>query len=166
MGFPPTLRRAAPAKACFARRMDPLDLTHTPPRSPRATLRGLCMLPRMIDIARALLPGGRVGEYQVGRGLSGMVFYKLGLGAPEFGEIVAAAPDEEAVADQVLRGLDEPARARLNARLEGITVADIPPDLRPAFERYYGGNVPADRTVFDHLDADDAGKLGSGAGAS
>jgi hypothetical protein len=46
--------------------MTALDLTKAPPRSPREELRGLCMLPRMIDIARAKLPGGDVGEYQIG----------------------------------------------------------------------------------------------------
>ena len=139
--------------------MDPLDLTQAPPRSPRATLRGLCMLPRMIDIARAQLPGGRVGDYQIGVGFSGMVFYKLGLGAPEFREIVAAAPDDEAVAEKVVQGLDEAAIARLNARLGGACVADIPPDLRPIFESYYGPNVPPVRNMFEFLEEDDAGKI-------
>ena len=143
--------------------MAPLDLIQAPPRPPRATLRGLCMLPRMIDIARAQQPGGRVGDYQIGQGLSGMVFYKLGVGAPEFREIVAAAPDDDAVAEKVLRGLDEPARERLNARLHGLTVADVPAELRPAFERYYGREVPAEQNVFDLLEADDAGKLGGSA---
>ena len=146
--------------------MDPLDLTHAPPRSPRATLRGLCMLPRMIDIARAQQPGGRAGSYQIGRGFSGMVFYKLGLGAPEFREIVAAAADDEAVAEKVVKGLDEAAIARLNARLEGACVADIPPDLRPIFESFYGPNVPAERNMFDFLEDDDAGKIVGGGAAA
>ncbi len=143
--------------------MDPLDLTQAPPRSPRATLRGLCMLPRMIDIARAQLPGGRAGQYQIGVGFSGMVFYKLGLGAPEFRAIVAAAPDDGAVAEKVMPGLDEPTILRLNARLEGARVADIPPDLRPIFESFYGPNVPVERNMFDFLEDDDAGKIASGA---
>lgn len=42
--------------------MTPLDLTRIPPRSPREQLDGLVMLPRMIDIARAKLPGGAVGS--------------------------------------------------------------------------------------------------------
>jgi hypothetical protein len=37
--------------------MKPLDLTKTPPRSPREQLVGLVFIPRMIDKMRALLPG-------------------------------------------------------------------------------------------------------------
>jgi hypothetical protein len=48
--------------------MTPLNLTKQPPRSPRGELGRLCMLPRMIDIARAKLPGGDIGQYQMGRG--------------------------------------------------------------------------------------------------
>jgi len=40
----------------LVRPMTPLDWTKVPPRSPREELRSLCMLPRMIDIARAMLP--------------------------------------------------------------------------------------------------------------
>lgn len=124
------------------------------------------MLPRMIDIARAQLPGGNCGEYQIGAGFSGLVLYKLGLSAPGFREIVAAAPDDEAVAERVLR-LDEGAISRLNARLGSVRAADVPAELKPDFERYYGPNVPPERNVFDLLEDDDAGKLvGSPAKAS
>ena len=54
--------------------MTPLDLMKAAPRSPREELHELCMLPRMIDIARAMLPDGSVGDYQIGRGMSGAVF--------------------------------------------------------------------------------------------
>src|SRR6478609_6710407 len=79
--------------------MTPLDLTKAPPRSPREELGGLCMLPRMIDVARAKLPGGNIGTYQIGRGLSGLILAHLGIGVDEFVECVeAAATDEEVVA--------------------------------------------------------------------
>jgi len=32
----------------------------------------------------------------------------------------------------------------------------VPDDLRPEFERFYGANLPADRLVFDVLEANDA----------
>jgi len=71
--------------------MTPLDLTKTPPRSPRNKLGGLCMLPRMIDIARAKLPGGRSGDYRIGRGMSALVLANLGISASEFVELVGKA---------------------------------------------------------------------------
>jgi hypothetical protein len=46
--------------------MKPLDLTKTPPRSPREQLVGLVFIPRMIDKMRALLPGGNPGKYHDG----------------------------------------------------------------------------------------------------
>jgi hypothetical protein len=75
--------------------MTPLDLTKAPPRSPREELRGLCMLPRMIDIARAMLPGGQVGDYQIGRekSLSAIVLSVFGMSAPQFVQAVSDAPN-------------------------------------------------------------------------
>ena len=81
--------------------MTPLDLTQAPPRSPRVELRGLCMLPRMIDIARATLPGGSLGEYQIGRGMSGAVFNAFGLSGAEFVEMVRGASSEDDVAQRL-----------------------------------------------------------------
>jgi hypothetical protein len=42
------------------------------------------MLPRMIDVARAKLPGGNVGQYQIGRGMSGLVLAAFGMSAENF----------------------------------------------------------------------------------
>ena len=42
----------------------------------------------------------------------------------------------------------------LGARLARVTVADVPGDLRPDFQRLYGKSVPPDRLVFDVLEAD------------
>ena len=133
----------------------PLDLTKAPPRSPREELRGLCMLPRMIDIARGMLPGGKAGEYQIGRGLSGVVFAALSLSAAEFVALVAVASSDDEVARQLWANRSVPAAA-LSRRLRKLTVADVPDELRPEFERFYGSDHPSDRRVFDILEADDA----------
>src|SRR6187549_423939 len=108
--------------------MTPLDLTHAPPRSPRVELGGLCMLPRMIDIARAKLAGGRVGDYQIGRGLSGAVLGHLGIDAATFIEMVRDAADEEAVAGQLCSRRSAPENRMLNMRLRRLTVAAVPGD--------------------------------------
>src|ERR1043165_2924306 len=138
--------------------MQPLDLTQALPRSPQAQLRDLCMLPRMIDIARAMLPGGNVGEYQIGRGVSGAVFRAFGVSAAEFIEMVREASTEEDVARRLWSVRDVPAEA-LSRRLRSLTVSDVPEELRADFQRLYGSTHPADRRVFDILEADDVQAL-------
>lgn len=118
------------------------------------------MLPRMIDIARAKLPGGNIGQYQIGRGMSGLVLAHLGMDVAEFVEWVCGAADDEAVVAQ-LCGRRSPAENRaLSLRLRRITVGDVPEDLRPSFERYYGTELPQNRRVFDILEEDDTKGFG------
>ena len=135
--------------------MRPLDLTKAPPRSPRVEPRGLCMLPRMIDIARAMLLGGNAGEYQIGRGMSGAVLGAFAISAAEFIDLVRNAASDDNVA-QRLWSRREVQVAALSRRLRSITVADVPDELRADFQRFYGSDHPSDRCVFDVLEADDA----------
>ena len=135
--------------------MPPLDLTNAPPRSPRERLRGLCMLPRMIDIARAMLPGGNVGQYQIGRGMSSAVFRAFGVSTAQFIDVVRRASTDDDVAAW-LCSQSSVAAAALSRRLTNLTVADVPEELRADFQRFYGRDHPADRYVFDILEADDA----------
>ena len=135
--------------------MTPLDLTKQPPRSPREELGGLCMLPRMIDVARAKLPGGNIGAYQIGRGMSGLVLAHLGIGVDEFVECVRAANTDEEVAARFAGRRTTAEDRLLNLKLRRITVADVPADLRPSFERFYGADLPPTRRVFDILEEDD-----------
>src|SRR5215469_14271254 len=106
--------------------MTPLNLTAHPPRSPQVELNGLCMLPRMIDIARAKLPGGQVGEYQIGRGMSGFIFGRLGVSVSDFIKLVEASQGEEDIAKALLK--DD--YSALSARLRRVTVAQIPAEMR------------------------------------
>jgi Domain of unknown function (DUF5069) len=112
------------------------------------------MLPRMIDIARAKLPGGNVGQYQIGRGMSALVLGAFGLSAERFVEIVRGAATDEDVAAALGRGVAI-ARRAVGARLGRVTVADVPADLRETFQQFYGADTPSDRLVFDILEADD-----------
>jgi Domain of unknown function (DUF5069) len=136
--------------------MTPLDLTKKPPRSPREHLAGLVMLPRMIDIARARLPGGEIGDYQIGRGISGVVLKHFRLTADEFVGIVAQAADDDEVVSRLPARPGQADHSKLSSRLQGLTVADVPDDLRPEFQAFYGKNLPANRLVLDVLDEDDA----------
>src|SRR5947209_14640086 len=123
--------------------MTPLDLTKAPPRPAVTELRGLCMLPRMIDIARAMLRGGTIGEYQIGRGVSSAVFSAFGVSAAEFVAIVRDGSSDDDVAQHLWSLRDLPVVA-LSRRLRSLTVADVPDDLRPEFEPFYGSEHPSD----------------------
>lgn len=135
------------------------DLTKAPPRSPREELGGLCMLPRMIDIARAKLPGGNIGQYQIGRGMSGLVLAHLGMDVAEFVACVSEANNEEEMAAPLLDRRTKAEHRLLNVRLRRVTVADVPPDLRESFERFYGAGLPPTKRVFEILEEDDAGNF-------
>src|SRR5436189_4977705 len=136
--------------------MTPLDLTKSPPRSPSEELAGLIMLPRMIDIARAKLPGGAVGEYQIGRGMSGVVLKHFRLTADEFIGIVARANDDDEVLATLPGGPGQTDHSKLSSFLKGLRVADVPDPFKAEFQSFYGKNLPADRLLLDVLEEDDA----------
>jgi hypothetical protein len=108
----------------------------------------------MIDVARAKLPGGNVGQYQIGRGMSGLVLGAFGLTAEQFVEIVRDAGADADVAAAIGRRVAV-ARRAVGARLGRVTVADVPADLKESFQRFYGADLPSDRLVFDVLEEDD-----------
>jgi hypothetical protein len=110
----------------------------------------------MIDIARAKLPGGAVGDYQIGRGMSGVVLKHFRLTADEFIGIVAQAEDDNEVLSRLPDGLGQADHSKLSNFLQGLTVADVPDDLRGKFQAFYGKNLPPDRLVLDVLKEDDA----------
>jgi hypothetical protein len=112
------------------------------------------MLPRMIDVARAKLPGGDVGQYQIGRGMSALVLAAFGITAGRFVEIVRDAGTDADVAAALGRGIAV-ARRAVGALLPRVTVADVPADLKASFQQFYGAEIPSDRLVFDVLEADD-----------
>jgi hypothetical protein len=112
------------------------------------------MLPRMIDVARAKLPGGNVGQYQIGRGMSGLVLAAFGLTAEQFVELVRDVGTDADLAAAIGRRIAV-ARRAVGARLCRLTVADVPADLKASFQEFYGSDLPPDRLVFDVLEADD-----------
>ena len=75
-----------------------MDLTKAYPRSPRETLLGIPMLPRMIDKARAVL-SDTVGEYVYGEKspFDMAVLQYLGLAPGAFLEGVRESPDDAAM---------------------------------------------------------------------
>jgi hypothetical protein len=109
----------------------------------------------MIDIGRANLSGGQVGDYHIGRGVSVPVLATMGLTAAQFVDIVRAASTDEEVAERLWPEAAAAPKA-LSARLRRLTVADVPSDLRAEFDQLYGDELPLDRLVFDILETDDA----------
>jgi len=135
--------------------MTPLDLRSRPPRDPREQLAGLLMLPRTLDKARALLPGGHAGEYFITPGLSAWLLGKLHIGEAEFVEIVRLANDEADVAAAIEARTDVERRERLNATLRTLRVAQISGDIRELFFTLYGPDLDPDALVIDILTDDD-----------
>ena len=77
--------------------MTPLDLTTARPRPPVAELDGIPFLPRTIDKARALLPGGNKGAYNVAPGISEAFLKHFDLEVDAFVEAVKNAQSENDV---------------------------------------------------------------------
>ena len=76
--------------------MDAMNLSHQPPRQPRAELAGVIFLPRSIDKVRATLPGGDPGPYNI-PGFTQLMLEKLGISVAAFTVAVAAAESDEEV---------------------------------------------------------------------
>src|SRR5271165_4783239 len=93
--------------------MEPLDLTIGPPRPPRAELAGVIFLPRSIDKARAALPGGNLGPYQM-QGFTQMMLDALGISLESFTHAVAQAASDEDVANFVRRNTMAQERTKWN----------------------------------------------------
>jgi hypothetical protein len=110
----------------------------------------------MIDIARAKLPGGVIGEYQIGRGMSGAILRHFGLTVDQFVDLIATAADDAAVREKLLKAPGQTGHSKLSSFLNGLTVAGVPDAFRPEFDAFYGKNLPPDRLVLDVLEEDDA----------
>lgn len=76
--------------------MDALDLTKQPPRGPKESVDGLFFLPRTIDKARARLPGGNPGVYNIA-GFSARLLEHIGVSESDFIEAVAEAKTDHDV---------------------------------------------------------------------
>jgi len=77
-------------------KVEPLDLSKAPPRSPKAQLDGLAMLPRTIDKLRASLPGGNLGPYRI-PGFSQRMLDAIGVTEDQLRDAVAKAKSDDDV---------------------------------------------------------------------
>ncbi len=140
--------------------MTPLDLSIAPPRSPREELADLHVLPRTIDKARSLLPGGNPGPYYITPGISIWLLRKLGFTEDEFVALVGRVNAESEIAAIVEERAVPERRARWNAFMEQLKIEGIAEDVKERAVNEYGPVEPTD-LVFDVIEADDAKMFGS-----
>jgi hypothetical protein len=115
------------------------------------------MLPRTIDKARALLPGGDPGDYSITPGLSAWLLGDVGLSEAEFLVLVHRAADEHEIARVFEERVDPQRRDALNTHMKELRVADLVGDAHERFVRLHGAQD--DELVIDVLVADDRGML-------
>jgi hypothetical protein len=137
----------------------PVSLRRRPPRDPRARIGGLMLLPRTIDKARGLLPGGDPGDYAIEPGWSAWLLGELGFTHAEFLELVRRAADEAEIAAVVAERMSPEKREALNAAIRTMRVADAPAEVRTVLHDLYGAH--GDALVLDVVIADDRHKLHS-----
>ena len=135
--------------------MTPLDLTQSPPRSPKEEFGGMCFLPRMIDVARASLNDGNIGEYQLGQGMSGIIAKTFNFHCEDFIENVAVAQTDAEVLQPILDQVKPRLVSFLNKSLTNLTVEKVPEELRSVIISHYGTNLSPEDKIFDLLEKDD-----------
>ncbi|GAC1571726.1 MAG: hypothetical protein NVS3B7_02120 [Candidatus Elarobacter sp.] len=143
--------------------MTPLDLSTRPPRSPRVELGGLVMLARVIDRARASLPGGNLGLYDpVGTGgLGNAMLDALSISPGDFIAAVAQAETDDDVVAWVEARTDIATRTAVGARLSRMRLADVPADRLAYIKAHYPPHIfERSETGFDLLDDDDRESFG------
>ncbi|MDP9016967.1 MAG: DUF5069 domain-containing protein [Candidatus Eremiobacteraeota bacterium] len=135
--------------------MHALDLTKHAPRSPWEKLDGLYLMPRTIDKLRAQLPGGACGEYVTEIGLSQLLLKMLRVEEEALRRTVAEADSDQDVAAWLRTHTDAARYEKISAILSGLTAADVTPDLKEPFARFYAGRDADLVNIFDILDWDD-----------
>src|SRR5271165_814602 len=133
--------------------MEPLDLTKHPPRSPRARLDGVVLVPRTIDKLRASLPGGNLGPYKV-PGFSTRMLDMIGVKEADLLEEVRRANSDEDVAKWLREHADTGKYGQVNEHFEKVTV-DGMKDPEDFHRRYPIAKQRNLMNVFDVLEADD-----------
>ncbi len=139
--------------------MEPLDLTARPPRGCYEELDGLMFMPRTIDKIRAMLDGGKKGEYIINAhvtGISGFLLERLGITEADFRQAVEEAPNDEAVAKWLRTRVDTSLYPKLNAMLRRIEIQHASDqDFVRNFYKETLAEHPGLVTLFEIIEADD-----------
>jgi len=117
------------------------------------------LLPRTIDKARGLLPGGDPGDYAIEPGWSAWLLHELGFTQAEFLDLVRRAGDENEIAAVVGERVSAERCDTLNAAMRALRVADAPPEIRAVLRDLY--HADDHELVLDLVIADDRNRLRS-----
>lgn len=134
-----------------------LDLTKTPPRSPRDTLAGYVIAARALDKCRAVIAGTN-GEYHFDCPLDRQFFDFTGIDSAEFRKFVESGADDAAVADWITRHskIKDPAQiVQWNNKLRSTRPVDMPAEVQVFLEDYIARYVPKGRPVYVWFDVYD-----------
>jgi hypothetical protein len=144
--------------------MTPLDLTKARPRPPTDQLDGLMFFPRTIDKARAYLPGGSRGEYNI-PGLSEILLKHLDIDPDAFVTAVGEAKTDAEVATWLRAHTDSAKYDEWNASLVARTLTDE--NRERLRERYPVCRRDASMIrIVDILEADDRDTVGDALAAA
>lgn len=143
--------------------MKPLDLTKARPRPPADMLDGLMFFPRTIDKARAYLPGGNRGEYNI-PGLSEQFLKHLGIDADAFVEAVKNAATDADVAKWLREHTDPSKYQSWNESILSRAVNDE--NRARLTERYPCVRRNPNMKIVDMLETDDKECVGEGIAAA
>jgi hypothetical protein len=135
--------------------MESLDLRKAPPRSPKAQLDGLAMLPRTIDKLRATLPGGNLGVYRIS-GFSERMLDKIGVTEDQLVEAVRGATSDDDVVQWLREHADTSKYEEFTQHILKRSIDDVT-DKAAFIERYpILKSRPDIYYLADMLEADDA----------
>ena len=140
--------------------MQPLDLRNAPPRSCRAELDGLMLMPRTIDKLRSRLPGGNPGNYFISlgkiKGISAFLLERLGVSEQDLTAAVASAETEDDVAAWLREHTDTSQYPAINETLRRIKIKHT--EDQAFFRDLYAETLalhPDLEIIIDIVDADD-----------
>jgi hypothetical protein len=115
------------------------------------------LLPRTIDKARGLLPGGDPGDYVIEPGWSAWLLAELGFTQTEFLELVRRAANEAEITAVIGERISLEKCEALNATMKAMRVADTPPEVRVMLDEIY--HADPDALLIDVIVADDRARL-------
>jgi Domain of unknown function (DUF5069) len=137
-----------------------LDLTKTPPSSPRKLLGGYVLAARALDKCRADL-NGTIGEYDFDCPLDNIFFGFAGIKGADFKAFVATGASDEEVGAWIKANALQKEREEVvlwNNKLRYKTLDQLEPRMQLFFEDYIPQNLPEGRVVnffFDVFDIEE-----------
>jgi hypothetical protein len=157
-GFEPESRRdIVPTHVISEKLKDlALDLAQEPPRSPRETLAGYVLAPRILDKFRAELVG-TLGEYWTNRYLDRLFFDFTGIDPQAFQAFVATGATDEEVAEWITQKAQPREKVEIvkwNNQLRYATLRDLPGEIQLFLDALIE-KLPTHRPVYHVFDVFD-----------